>query len=78
MNELQGLIKFMQSPMGRMLFNAGRDVVTNHIIPYMRDNAMQQKPMSEEEQKKRAAAEFADVSGDFDISGNASQTEKKP
>lgn len=78
MNEFQGLIKFIQSPLGNMLLNGGKDFVTNHLIPYMRDSAMQQKPMSEEEQKKRATTEFADVSDSFDIPGDASQAEEKP
>lgn len=77
MSEFDSIVKFIQSPLGRMLFNAGKDVVTNHIIPYMRDNASKPVHMSPEEQERRAKDEFVDVSGDFDIPGEASQKEDK-
>lgn len=77
MNELDGIMKFIQSPLGRMLFNAGKDVVTNHIIPYMRENASKPVNMSPEEQERRANSEFVDVSGEFDIPGEASHTEDR-
>lgn len=77
MNELDSIMKFIQSPLGRMLFNAGKDVVTNHIIPYMRDNASKPVNMSPEEQERRAQSEFVDVSGDFDIPGEPSPKEDR-
>lgn len=75
MNEFDSIVKFIQSPLGRMLFNAGKDVVTNHILPYMRDKASQPVNMSQEEQERRAQSEFMDVSGDFDIPGQSSPTD---
>lgn len=75
MNEFQGLIKFMQSPLGNMLLNAGKDVFSNHLLPYLRNSAMQQQPMSPEEQQRRAKDEFADVSDEFDIPGQSSPTD---
>jgi hypothetical protein len=77
-SEFDSIVKFIQSPLGRMLFNAGKDVVTNHIIPYMRDNASKPVNMSQEEQERRAQSEFVDVSGEFDIPGETSQKENKP
>lgn len=66
MNDFEGIIKFMQSPLGRMLFNAGKDVVTNHVIPYVRNNTMRPVNMSEEEVAARAQEEFQTVK-DFDL-----------
>lgn len=69
MNELDGIIKFMQSPLGRMLVSGGKDFFTNHLFPYFRDgmaSGMKPVDMSEEERKQRAADEFATVD-DFDI-----------
>lgn len=77
MNELDSIMKFIQSPLGRMLFNAGKDVVTNHVIPYLRDNASKPVKMTPEEQERRARDEFVDVSGEFDIPGEASTKEEQ-
>lgn len=77
MSEFDSIVKFIQSPLGRMLFNAGKDVVTNHILPYVRDNASKPVNMSQEEQEHRAQSEFMDVSKDFDIPGETSPPEEK-
>ncbi|CNI68386.1 hypothetical protein CBW53_02870 [Yersinia frederiksenii] len=68
MNELDGIIKFIQSPLGKMLTNASKDIVMNHIIPYVKNNAMRPVDMSEGEQERRAKEEFATVDA-FDLKG---------
>lgn len=66
MNDFESIIKFMQSPLGRMLFNAGKDLVTNHVIPYMKQSSMRPVDMPEEEVEQRAKEEFQTVN-DFDL-----------
>lgn len=76
MSEIDSLIKFFQSPLGRMIINATKDVATRHVIPYVRQNMSSGgQPMSEAEQEQRAKEEFADVSGDFDIPGEVQPSE---
>lgn len=75
MNDFEGIIKFMQSPLGRMLFNAGKDVVTNHVIPYVRNNTMRPPKMSEEEVAARAQEEFQTVN-DFDLQHDPEQKQE--
>lgn len=63
------LIRFLNSPTGRVISNIARDAFNNHIIPYMKENmgnALKPAHMSEEEQVQRAKDEFVTVD-DFDI-----------
>ncbi|MEX2990350.1 hypothetical protein [Serratia fonticola] len=76
-NELDGIIRFMQSPIGRMIINGGKDFFTNHLFPYMRQNfqgSMKPVDMPEAEQQARAKDEFMTVS-DFDLEMPGSQPE---
>lgn len=66
MSEFDGIIKFMQSPTGRMIFNALKDVAVNHVIPHYRNSVTRPVDMSEEEMKKKAKEEFQTVD-DFDL-----------
>ncbi|MGL5386658.1 MAG: hypothetical protein ACRDCA_12520 [Serratia sp. (in: enterobacteria)] len=78
MNDLDGIIKFMQSPLGRMLVNGGKEFFTNHLFPYFRQSmagSMKPVEMSEEEIHQRAKDEFATVD-DFDIEPETT-TQKK-
>jgi hypothetical protein len=79
-NELDGIIRFMQSPMGRMLVSGGKDFFTNHLFPYMRQNfqgSMKPVNMPDEEQKKRAEDEFMTVT-DFDIPHDQQEPQPAP
>lgn len=78
MNELDGIIKFLQSPLGRMLTNAGKDVLMNHVIPYARSNMSGTVKMTPDEQARRAQEEFVDVSGEFDIPGETEPQAEEP
>lgn len=72
MNELQALLRLLQTPAGKMLWNGAKDFGTNHLIPYLQQNiigGMKPVTMSTEEQTQRASTEFMTVD-DFDIKGD--------
>lgn len=67
MNELESILKFFQTPTGRLL----KEFSTEHLLPFIKAKlAGSMKPvvMSEQEQQQRAADEFMTVD-DFDLSG---------
>lgn len=81
MNELEAILRMLQTPTAKMLQRAAKEALVNHIIPYYREQMFRPgQPLSPEEQTRRAQEEFVDVSGDFDIQGEANsagQTEGK-
>lgn len=79
MKEIDGIIKFAQSPLGQMLFNGGKDFVTNHLFPFAKmymAGAMRPVNMDELEREYRAQEEFATVD-EFDINGDVENSEIK-
>lgn len=58
------VVKFLNSPAGKLTTGIAKDALNNHIFPYLRENmseVMKLVVMSEEDKKRRAEEEFITI-----------------